>query len=110
MGRFDEQGYSGPGNNSAQPKLRLFIPCLYRSVEPGRIETVGRSISTTAPNHQTQEHTMNPQLRAPSFDDFDFDTLPLAECWPWLKGAFIVVVGSIVAGFAGLFDFSLEPA
>ena len=53
---------------------------------------------------------MNPQLRTPTFDDFDFNTLTLGECWPWLKGAFIVVVGSFVAGVAGLVDFSLEPA
>ncbi len=53
---------------------------------------------------------MNPPLRAASFDDFGFDTLTLAECWPWLKGAFIVVAGSIVAGFVGLFTWFWAPA
>ncbi len=52
---------------------------------------------------------MNPRPRAPSFDDFDFDTLTLGECWPWIKGAFIVVVGSMVAGFVGMFPRSWSP-
>jgi hypothetical protein len=52
---------------------------------------------------------MNPKPRAPSIDDFDFDTLTLGGCWPWIKGAFIVMVGSMVAGFVWMFSGSWVP-
>jgi hypothetical protein len=49
---------------------------------------------------------MNPQLCAPAFDDFDFDTLTLAECWPWIKGAIVILVGCTIAAVLGLFGLS----
>jgi hypothetical protein len=49
---------------------------------------------------------MNPKPRAPSFDDFDFNTLTLAECWPWIKGAIVILVGCTIAAVLGLFGLS----
>jgi hypothetical protein len=50
---------------------------------------------------------MNPPLRAPKSQDSDLFTL--GAWWRWIKGAFIVVAGSIVVGFVGLFTGSWVP-
>ncbi len=51
---------------------------------------------------------MNPPLRAPSFADFDFDTLTLGECWPWFRGAIVILVGCTIAAMPGLSGLSLS--
>jgi len=50
---------------------------------------------------------MYPPLRAPSFDDFDFNTLTLGECWPWFRGAIVILAGCTIAAVLGLSGMSL---
>ena len=47
---------------------------------------------------------MNAQLRTPAFD---FNTLTLAEWWPWFRGAIMILVGCTIAAMPGLFGLSL---
>jgi hypothetical protein len=51
---------------------------LYATDNPARIETVGQEQF-----HLHPKDTMNPQLRAASFDDFDFDTITVSQALPW---------------------------
>jgi hypothetical protein len=44
-------------------------------------------------------------MRAPSFDDLD--TLTLAECWPWFRGAIMILAGCTIAAVPGLSGLSL---
>jgi hypothetical protein len=50
---------------------------------------------------------MNPQLRAPSFNDFDFDTITVSQALPWLRGAIVILVGCTIAAMPGLSGLSL---
>jgi hypothetical protein len=48
---------------------------------------------------------MNPQLRAPSFGDFDPPTV--LRALPWIKGAIVILVGCTIAAMPGLSGLSL---
>jgi hypothetical protein len=50
---------------------------------------------------------MNPPLRAPAFDDFDFDTLTVSPALPWFRGAIVILVGCTLAAMLGLSELSL---
>jgi len=51
---------------------------------------------------------MNPKPLAPSFDDFDFNTLTLVESWPWFHNASVILVGCTIAAMPGLSGLSLS--
>lgn len=48
---------------------------------------------------------MNP----PTIPDFDYDTLTLAQAYPWLKIAVMILIGSFVAAVTSVFGNSPAP-